>query len=111
MKVTYRYLLNIKHTEGLKVSYRPDEFYTVATGRRWFDRSGGQPDRYSHGGVSLAEMVVPGIYLKKIETPVIALELDVPESVSGKEDDTLTVSVKVTNSGNSTFGLQTIANA
>lgn len=104
-EVRYRYLKNIELTgrersAGLKIRYRQDEFYTVAKGRKWFDRAGGKSDRYSHGGISLAEMVVPGVQLKKIEKQIIALELGAPEFVSGREDDVLSVKVSVSNVGN-----------
>ena len=39
----------------------------LAVGRRWFCRDNTkQPARYSHGGVSLAEMVVPAVALKRV---------------------------------------------
>lgn len=98
-EVYYRYLKNIQYPDGIKISYNTKEFYTVAKGRKWFNR-GGRSDRYVHGGISLAEMVVPGVYLKKITNPKISLKLDIPNLISVKEDDMLTVIAKVINDGN-----------
>jgi|GEM_PF-1200912 len=111
-EIKYRYLKNIEHPEGVRISYKQGEFYTLAKGRRWFDRAGGRSDRYSHGGISLTEMVVPGVSLKKIVTPVIDLELEVPGSILGREDEILIITAKVTNKGNkpSDFRLSFVSN-
>lgn len=98
-QVYYRYLKNISYPEGVKISYDTKEFYIIAKGRKWFNR-GGKFDRYSHGGISLAEMVVPGAHLKKITIPRVSLRLDTPESVSVKEDKMLRIIARVINDGN-----------
>jgi hypothetical protein len=41
--------------------------YCVGVGRQWFRREGvTNPPRYDHGGISLAEMVVPGFLLQRV---------------------------------------------
>jgi len=102
--VRYRYIVGLEHEAGFPVRYG-DQVYTVAVGGRWFRRadSGNRaPDRYAHGGLSLAEMVVPGAVLKRIAEPRIELVLVAPgrETVIAKEDGLLTLPLDIENRGN-----------
>ncbi|MHC4616929.1 MAG: PglZ domain-containing protein [Planctomycetota bacterium] len=87
-----------------KVSYpRYRDQYTVAVGRTWFKRAGwrGPVDRYAHGGLSFAEMVVPGALLRPIVEPRIELTIQTkPHALELNEGDTATLTVYVTNTGN-----------
>jgi len=100
-QIVYRYLKNIEDSRGLKVQYKPDEFYTVAKGRVWFGRERGRFSRYSHGGVSLAEMVVPAVVLKKSGIAIVEFEISkFPKEVEVLEDSLVSVEVGVKNIGN-----------
>jgi len=79
------------------------EQYAVAVGRRWFRRetARGAP-RYSHGGLSLAEMVVPGFKLKRVTGKTAQVELEgLPVSaIAVGEDESVELAFAVRNSGN-----------
>lgn len=97
----YRYLENVAHLAGLQVPVRGDDFYTVARGRSWFQRAGGRGTRYAHGGISLGEMVVPGVVLQRIVKPVVQLELTgLPRQIAAREKDPQTIQMTVRNAGN-----------
>ncbi len=106
--VRYRYLLTHEIPDDLspvlKVGYRGfDSKYTVAIGRHWFKRadSRGRDDRYAHGGLSLAEMVVPGAILKRITTKQIKPVLSTrPTKLDLQEKETADMTIFVTNDGN-----------
>ena len=78
------------------------EPHALCVGRTWLKRQGtGQTARYSHGGVSLAEMVVPAARLMRVTEKVISVELrDLPNSITVDEDASTEVSFAVNNSGN-----------
>ncbi len=115
--VRYRYLttheIPADLSPVLKVAYRGfDSEYTVAIGQRWFKRadSRGREDRYAHGGLSLAEMVVPGAILKRITTKQIKPVLSArPAKLELQEKETKELTVLVANEGNiSVIGKLTI---
>jgi len=78
------------------------EAHALCVGRTWLKRQGiGPTARYSHGGVSLAEMVVPAARLLRVTEKVISVELrDLPLSIAVDEDTSKEVSFTVKNSGN-----------
>ena len=82
-QVFYRYLYDIEHPAGIIVPYsgkKGASSVTVLVGRAWFTREKGRYTRYAHGGVSLPEMVVPGVVLRKLEAPeAIRLVITAPE--------------------------------
>jgi hypothetical protein len=79
------------------------ETYCVAVGRKWFRREGlTNPPRYDHGGISLAEMVVPAFSLRKVtekEARVEIAGLNVPVLVV-EEDGRADLRFTVENVGN-----------
>jgi hypothetical protein len=99
--ITYRYIRNKKYATGAQITYDNKDMWTVAIGRDWFERpkAWGKKARYSHGGISMAEMVVPAVRLKKKTVLkaeiVIAFEAP-PEAVPG---DTIVIPVKIANQG------------
>jgi hypothetical protein len=97
--VVYRYLRNIEQPDGFKVQYKSD-FYTVAKGQQWFQREGGHFSRYAHGGISMAEMVVPGAVLKRIVVPAVSFELILPQAVEVVEREETIVKAMLKNTGN-----------
>ncbi len=106
--VRYRYIsshdIPVNQVDVYRVEYRGlFDKYTVAIGRRWFKRadSRGREDRYAHGGLSLAEMVVPGVILKRITAKQMKPALSVqPTKLELAENETKRLTIAVTNQGN-----------
>lgn len=108
--VRFRYISGVDRPDGLlpadffSFEYRPlpDGKFTVPIGRKWFKREGTtQADRYAHGGLSLAEMVVPGAVLQLISEKKTLLDFEnLPTTIDVKEDESTTVSIGVSNGGN-----------
>ena len=102
-QVKYRYLENIEHRNGVRVKYNPKTYYTVAKGRDWFARERGGYDRYSHGGISFYEMIVPSVTLKKSSNVTINFELfELENEIEVLEDNNKAIYVSIRNTGNST---------
>jgi hypothetical protein len=115
-QVFYRYLNDIAHPAGIIVPYSGKKWVenvTVIVGRAWFTREKGRYTRYAHGGISLPEMVVPGILLHKLEAPEeIRLEISTPDRLRAQEDDEIEVPVTIRNAGASIVTIRvTIGNA
>jgi hypothetical protein len=89
--VRFRYVKGF-HPDGasdaIEVPGSPDT-YCVAVGRRWFRREGSKnAPRYEHGGLSLAEMVIPGAVLKRVtEKDARAAIVRLPAGVLVVEED------------------------
>jgi hypothetical protein len=110
--VRFRYITGSELPQGVPVRYPQlrESPFTVAVGRRWFRRSDDRhpPDRYAHGGLSFAEMVVPGAILRRVVEKRVDVEiLEAPPSLELEEGKTATLEVIVGNTGNQvvTFGL------
>jgi hypothetical protein len=108
--VHYRFIRGVDRPEGLPEdealtfeypNLRGGQF-TVAVGRRWFARQGTtRPDRYAHGGLSLAEMVVPGAVLRPVVAPLVRLALEgFPRSLTVQEEAEPVVEFALVNTGN-----------
>lgn len=98
--IAYRCLRNIEYSKGFRISFVSHEFYTVAEGRKWFSRPKGKFARYAHGGISLDEMVVPGIVLEKIAVARIALSFIGPDIFELTEDVPSKLETRIMNNGN-----------
>lgn len=99
--VAYRYLRNLKHDRGLEVRWEPSTFHTAAVGKTWFRRKRGKFSRYAHGGISLQEMVVPGVLCRKIVAPKVHIALmEVPREIELVEDEPAAIAVTLVNRGN-----------
>ena len=103
--VRFRYVKGF-HPDGagdaIEVPGSPDA-YCVAVGRRWFRREGSRnAPRYEHGGLSLAEMVIPGAVLKRVtEKEARAAIMRLPAGVLVvEEDEQAELSFAVENVGN-----------
>jgi hypothetical protein len=74
----------------------------MAPVRHWFYREGGKgAPRYTHGGLSLAEVVVPGVVLRRITAKEARAELmDLPSIIAVDEDQIFDLPVSIRNSGN-----------
>jgi hypothetical protein len=86
----------------------------MALGRRWFSREGAKDTpRYTHGGLSMAEVVVPGVVLHRFTDKVARVELvEAPTVIAVDEDEVIELPVAVRNTGNSQadFELRVITN-
>jgi hypothetical protein len=108
--VRFRYIVGVDQPPGLpnqdvhSFEYRqmPNGKFTVPIGRKWFQRQGSYPaDRYAHGGISLAEMVVPGAVLQLITEKKIDFEfVDLPTGIAADEGVECRVSIWIRNRGN-----------
>jgi hypothetical protein len=88
--------------DAIEVPGSPDAYY-VAVGRSWFRREGSKnAPRYEHGGISLAEMVIPGAVLKRVtEKEARAAIMHLPAGVLiVEEDEQAELSFVVENVGN-----------
>jgi len=88
--------------EAVQITIGPEQ-YVVAVGRKWFRRETAKvAPRYSHGGLSLAEMVVPGFKLRRVTEKTAQVELDgVPLSaIAVGEDSSVELTFAIRNSGN-----------
>jgi hypothetical protein len=99
--VMYRYIKDAAHEGGIEISYDDKARWSVAVGYNWFQRpkSKGRPSRYTHGGISMAEMVIPAVRLRLRTTKEVSLVLlieDVPECTPG---DPVTMRIGVRNQG------------
>ena len=99
-EIAYRVLENIENPKGYRISYFPPKFFTVGIGRKWFSRPQGKFARYAHGGISLDEMIVPGVIMEKIVFPRLDLNLSCLDSIELTEDAYSKFDVKITNDGN-----------
>jgi len=99
-----------RHIEGFAPNQAPDavaipigsKTVWMAPARRWFCREGtkGTP-RYTHGGLSLPEVVVPGVLLRRVTEKVARVELiDLPGVIAADEDTLFELPVSIRNSGN-----------
>ena len=99
-----------RYIEGFAPAKMPDavavsvgsEKVWMAPARKWFCREGTKATpRYTHGGLSLAEVVVPGVVLRRVTAKVARVELvDPPMVIPADEDAVVDVPVSVRNSGN-----------
>lgn len=94
---------NLPHEHVLEFEWKmPDGKFAVAIGRHWFQREASRNTvRYDHGGLSLAEMVVPGIVMQPIREKRIDLRFEgLPEELPVDEGQPIAISVTVANRGN-----------
>lgn len=87
----------------------PDGKFAVAIGRHWFQREASKNVvRYDHGGLSFAEMVVPGVKMQTIRDKKIDLRFEgLPFEIQADEGQPINVKVNIVNRGNqpATFDL------
>jgi hypothetical protein len=99
--VMYRYIKGSATEKGVEISYDNKDRWTLAVGSNWFQRpkAKGKPSRYSHGGISMAEMVIPAVCMKirtKKEVSLILFIEDLPAATPG---DSVTLKIDVRNQG------------
>jgi hypothetical protein len=99
-----------RYVEGFAPAAMPDavkiaagtQDVWMALGRRWFMREGTKiMPRYSHGGLSLAEVVVPGVVLRRVTEKTARAELlNLPTVLQAEEDAVVELPFTVRNTGN-----------
>ena len=102
--VRWRYVLGFQPaaaTNAVAVNVQ-GEAHHLAVGRAWFQRDGtASSARYSHGGVSMAEMVVPAVSLKRVTTKLARLVIEgLPDRITVNEEASAAVPVILRNQGN-----------
>ena len=108
--VTLEATVQWRHIEGFAPTQMP-EAVAVAAGsktiwvaptRRWFAREGAKATpRYTHGGLSMAEVVVPGVLLRRVTEKEARVELiELPGVIAADEDSVFELPVTVRNTGN-----------
>jgi hypothetical protein len=80
----------------------PDGKFAVAIGRSWFQREASRNSvRYDHGGLSFAEMIVPGVMMQTIREKKIDLRFEgLPVELQVDEGQPITIAVNIVNKGN-----------
>lgn len=78
------------------------ETHYLCVGRQWLKREGvGTSVRYSHGGLSLSEVVIPAFRLERVTEQFAAIELTgLPAVVAVDEDQDVDMVFSVRNKGN-----------
>jgi len=78
------------------------ETHFLCVGRQWLRREGvGTPVRYSHGGLSLSETVIPAFRLERVTEQFAAIELTgLPPVIAVAEDQDVDLPFSIRNKGN-----------
>lgn len=102
--VHYRYAKHFTPTQ-LPATVKVDvanEPHSLCVGRTWLKREGvGIVSRYSHGGVSFSELVVPAVRLERVTEKRTCVELsNLPSVIAVDEDQEVEVTFTVRNQGN-----------
>lgn len=99
--IMYRYIDKEQCERGMKFTYDKQYQWTVAVGHEWYERSKqlGKRPRYAHGGVSMAEMVVPAVRLRKRVEKKVELLLTIEPLTEYSPGDTVKFPVEVKNQG------------
>jgi hypothetical protein len=102
--IRWRYVLGFTPAAATKpvVVNVHGEPHCLAVGRSWFQRDGTtSSDRYSHGGISMAEMVVPAVTLKRVTTKLALVVIEnLPDRIAVDEDASVSVAICIRNRGN-----------
>src|SRR5262249_18788987 len=87
------------------------ETYHVPAGSTWWKREGvTRPPRYDHGGLSLAEMAIPGAVLRRVTEKAARAELQgFPAALSVAEDARAEFAVSVANTGTQPLSYELLA--
>jgi hypothetical protein len=87
--VAWRYTTGIAVEGTIRTTFSGMGDFYSATGHTWFRRPGGGHTRYTHGGVSLQEMVVPGVVMKRRATTLTQLAwVEPPVEIDLDEEET-----------------------
>jgi hypothetical protein len=99
--VNYRYVAGARLPELPSIELEMLGPYTVAVGGAWFRRPGGHATRYAHGGLSFAELLVPGGAFTRSAMERLSLHWGrAPALVEGREGEEAKVTLTLVNAGN-----------
>jgi hypothetical protein len=102
--VQYRCLVNFDRSDlqdVVRVQWDEDTKYVLPIGSAWFRRESGKSAKYAHGGVSLAELVVPGSVFRRITEKLTRVEIeDLPQVLDVPEDESVALEFVISNVGN-----------
>jgi hypothetical protein len=102
--VFYRYAKRFKPSamSGAVAVDAGSESHYLCVGRQWLKREGvGTSVRYSHGGLSLSEVVIPAFRLERVTEQFAAIELTgIPAVIVVDEDHDIDFVFNVRNKGN-----------
>lgn len=96
-------LENIESEDVMEFEWKiPNGKFAVAIGKHWFQRDGSRNSvRFDHGGLSFAEMVVPGVLMQPIREKKIDLNFEgLPGDISVNEGQSIILIVTIANRGN-----------
>lgn len=99
--IRYRYIENGEHEKGIKITYDNKTHWILAVGSEWFERPkpSGKPARYSHGGISMVEMVVPAVRLKKRIEKKVEIIITVETLSPCSPGDPVNLPIQIKNQG------------
>ena len=99
--IKYRYIENAHYEKGVVITYDNKTRWSLAIGHEWFERPkpAGKPPRYSHGGISMSEMVIPAVRLKKRIEKKVELLLTVEPPAPCSPGDMVNLPIQVKNQG------------
>jgi hypothetical protein len=101
--VNYRYVAGTRLNAYPSVDLGEEGLYSMAVGRQWFRRSGGTFTRYSHGGLSFDELLVPGAVFRHSGAPRLELHWRLPAiELAGMVREPLRAFSELVNRGNRT---------
>lgn len=87
-----------------------NELHYLCVGRQWLKREGvATPVRYSHGGLSLSEVVIPAVRMERVTEKFAAIELTgLPKFIPVDEDKDVAFAFSVRNKGNIDSGYELV---
>jgi hypothetical protein len=99
--IKYRFIENARYEKGSVITYDNKKCWTLATGNEWFERPKpvGKSPRYYHGGISMAEMVIPAVRLKKRIEKKVEILLSVKSPPPCSPGDKIHLPIQVRNQG------------
>jgi hypothetical protein len=100
-EVKWRYVAGARVNGQPYVDLGEEGTYSLAVGREWFRRPGGTWTRYSHGGISFDELLVPGAVLRHSGAPRLELRWN-PAALElrGVEREPVRGTAELVNAGN-----------
>jgi len=80
----------------------PNGKFAVAIGRHWFQREASRNTvRYDHGGLSFAEMIVPGAVMQPVREKKVDLRFEgLPDEIRVDEGQPIAITASIVNRGN-----------
>ncbi|MBI4596104.1 MAG: PglZ domain-containing protein [Candidatus Tectomicrobia bacterium] len=99
--ISYRYIQNGKDDRRIRITYDNKNSWIMAQGYEWFERpkQSGKVARFSHGGISMAEMVVPAVRLRMRKEKKVELMWTIETPAECCSGDAVKLPIYLTNQG------------